>query len=334
MAKIRVAINGFGRIGRVVLRVMSERPEIEVVAVNDLSDAGTLAHLFQYDSVHRTFAGSVKVEGIRMQVNEQWIEVLNEPEPSRLPWKDLNVDVVIESTGRFKHPDQAKGHLDAGARKVIISAPPEDDSVPTIILGVNDHLVDLEKSIVSNASCTTNSAAPMIHLLDQLAGIEDAYITTVHSFTTDQKLHDAPHRDLRRARSASQSIVPTTTGAAKALTKVFPHLDGRIGGAGIRVPVPNGSLTDLTCIVRKECTIEEVNATFLEAANGDMKNILQYINVPLVSVDILGNTHSCVFDSQLTSVLGKMVKIVAWYDNEMGYSNRLADLVERIGTNR
>ncbi|MGD1846185.1 MAG: type I glyceraldehyde-3-phosphate dehydrogenase [Salibacteraceae bacterium] len=331
MGKIRVGINGFGRIGRVVLRVLSERPGVEVVAVNDLSDAATLAHLFQYDSVHRTFQGTVAVEADRIRVNEHWIKVLSEPEPQNLPWGELGVDLVIEATGRFKTSEQAQGHLAAGAKKVIISAPPGDDTVPTVVLGVNDHLVDLEAPIISNASCTTNSAAPMIHLLNGLADIEDVYITTVHSFTTDQKLHDAPHRDLRRARSAPQSIVPTTTGAAKALTKVFPALEGRIGGAGIRVPVPNGSLTDLTCMVKKKVTIEEVNSVFETASQGAFQGILQYINIPLVSVDILGNPHSCVFDSQLTSVLGKMVKIVGWYDNEMGYSNRLADLIERLG---
>ena len=330
MSEIKVAINGFGRIGRISLRAFQKNPRIRVVAINDLTKTRTLAHLFKYDTVHRAFDGTVEVEEDDLIVNGNRIKVLSEANPEKLPWQEMGVDIVLESTGKFRTSELAGKHLQAGAKKVIISAPPQSNDIKTIVLGVNDELIDGSEQIISNASCTTNSAAPLVHILDELAGIETAYITTVHSYTTDQKLHDAPHADLRRARAAAASIVPTTTGAAKALTKIFPRLDGKLGGAGIRVPVPNASLTDLTCIMRDDTSIEEVNRTFKEKSQGEFKGLLQYLDEPLVSTDIIGNSHSCIFDAELTSVIGKMVKVVGWYDNEMGYSNRLSELMVKI----
>jgi glyceraldehyde 3-phosphate dehydrogenase len=327
MSKSRVAINGFGRIGRVFLRSVLNHPKIEVVAINDLSPSGTMAHLFKYDSIHRKFAGEVFSTTNEIFINGKSISYSSIQDPQDLGWKDINVDVVLESTGLFKDTPRASLHLKAGAKKVIISAPPTDDFIKTIVVGVNDHLIDGTESILSNASCTTNSAAPLIKLIDQNFGIESAYMTTIHSYTTDQRLHDSPHIDLRRARAGATSIVPTTTGAAKAITKIFPHLSDKLGGCGIRVPVPDGSLTDITCIVGKNTSVEEVNRLFKSSSENDFKGILSYIEDPIVSVDVLGNSHSCVFDAQLTSVIGKMVKVVAWYDNEMGYSNRLIDLI-------
>ena len=303
---------------------------MHVVAINDLSDSRTLAHLFKYDSVHHSFKGDVSFDANNIHIEGSSIAVLAQRDPSALPWKDLAIDLVIESTGRFTSRTGAEMHLHAGAKQVIISAPASDKDIPTVVLGVNDHLVDLHSPIMSNASCTTNNVAPMVKILDDHWGIIDGYITTVHSMTGDQSLHDAPHKDLRRARAASASIIPTTTGAAKAITTIFPHLDGKLGGAGIRVPVLNGSLTDFTCILKKQPTVNEINKAFKKAANGSMKSILEYTEDPIVSVDIIDNTHSCIFDSQLTSIVGGLVKVVGWYDNEMGYSCRLADLVEKI----
>lgn len=327
---MRVAINGFGRIGRIFLRNIISNPEIQVVAINDLADTATLAHLFRYDSVHRTFNGTVKADAGNLYINGKPIKVLNEKEPADLPWAELDVDLVIESTGKFTSRKAAEQHLRAGAKQVIISAPSADKSIPTIVIGVNDEHVDLHAPILSNASCTTNNVAVMVKILDDNWGIIDGYITTVHSMTGDQSLHDAPHKDLRRARAASASIIPTTTGAAKAITHIFTHLDGKLGGAGIRVPVLNGSLTDFTCSLKKLPTVDEINLAFRRAANGPMKDILEYTEDPIVSTDILGNPHSCIFDSKLTSVVGGLVKVVGWYDNEMGYSSRLADLVAKI----
>ena len=327
---MRIAVNGFGRIGRIFLRNILNRANIEVVAINDLADTHTLAHLFKYDSVHRAFKGDVSFDRGNIYVDGHHIKVLAERDPAALPWKELNIDLVIESTGKFTSRAGAEMHLKAGAKQVIISAPAGDRDVPTVVLGVNDHLADLRSPILSNASCTTNNVAPMVKILDDNWGIIDGYITTVHSMTGDQSLHDAPHNDLRRARAASASIIPTSTGAAKAITTIFPHLDGRLGGAGIRVPVLNGSLTDFTCILKKQPTVTEINSAFIKAADGDMKNILAYTADPIVSVDIIDDTHSCIFDSQLTSIVGGLVKVVGWYDNEMGYSSRLADLVEKI----
>jgi len=327
---MRVAINGFGRIGRIFLRNVLDKPNIEVIAINDLTDTRTLAHLFKYDSVHRGFKGTVTADDEYLYINHQKIKVLSEHEPSQLPWKELNIDLVIESTGKFITRQGAEQHRAAGAKQVIISAPSVDKNVPTVVLGVNDDVVDLRSPILSNASCTTNNVAVMVKILDDNWGIIDGYITTVHSMTGDQNLHDAPHKDLRRARAASGSIIPTTTGAAKAITNIFPHLNGKLGGAGIRVPVLNGSLTDFTCSLKKLPTVQEINAAFKQAADGSMKDILEYTEDPIVSTDILGNPHSCIFDALLTSVVGGLVKVVGWYDNEMGYSSRLVDLADKI----
>jgi glyceraldehyde 3-phosphate dehydrogenase len=327
---MRIAINGFGRIGRVFLRSIISNPGIQVVAINDLSDTETLAHLFKYDSVHRTFNGTVDFDAGHLYVNGKQVKVLAEKDPLKLPWKELDIDLVIESTGKFTSKNGAGQHLTAGAKQVIISAPSADKNVPTVVIGVNDHLIDLQSPIISNASCTTNNVAAMVKILDDNWGIIDGYITTVHSMTTDQSLHDAAHKDLRRARAASASIIPTTTGAAKAITSIFPHLKGKLGGAGIRVPVLNGSLTDFTCSLKKQTTVEDINLAFKLAARGPMKKVLEYTEDPIVSIDILGNPHSCIFDAKLTSIVGSLVKIVGWYDNEMGYSSRLADLVAKI----
>jgi glyceraldehyde 3-phosphate dehydrogenase len=331
---MKIAINGFGRIGRITLRALLERSGIQIVAINDLSDTKTLAHLFKYDSVHRGFQGEVLADNAYLTVNGQKILVFAERDPSKLPWKDLDIDLVIESTGKFTDKGGAGLHLQAGARQVIISAPSSDKEIPTVVLGVNEHLVDLKASILSNASCTTNNVAPMVKVLDDNWGIIDGYITTVHSMTGDQNLHDAPHKDLRRARAASASIIPTSTGAAKAITTIFPHLDGKLGGAGIRVPVLNGSLTDFTCTLKKKVSTKEINNAFLLASEGYLSGILKYTSDPIVSVDILDNPHSCIFDSELSSVVGELVKVVGWYDNESGYSNRLADLVIKIAALR
>ena len=328
--KVRIAINGFGRIGRVFLRSVLKHPSIEVVAINDLSSSKTMSHLFKYDSIHRTFEGKVSYTNDSIVVDDKPIYYSSISEPEKLPWKDLKVDVVLECTGNFKTKKLASKHLKAGANKVIISAPPSDSDIKTIVMGVNDDIIDGTEQILSNASCTTNSAAPMIQLINNHFGIESAYITTIHSYTTDQMLHDSPHNDLRRARAGATSIVPTTTGAAKSITKIFPDLADKMGGCGIRVPVPDGSLTDITCIIKENTSVAEINELFKKAASGPLNGILSYIEEPIVSVDILGNKHSCVFDSKLTSVIGKMVKVVGWYDNEVGYSNRLVDLVAKI----
>lgn len=327
---MRVAINGFGRIGRVFLRNVLAKPNIQVVAINDLGDTQTLAHLFKYDSVHRGFKGTVTADNAYLYINNQKIRVLSERNPSQLPWKELNIDLVIESTGKFVTRQGAEQHLAAGAKQVIISAPSADKDVPTVVLGVNDDAINLHSPILSNASCTTNNVAVMVKILDDNWGIIDGYITTVHSMTGDQNLHDAPHKDLRRARAASGSIIPTSTGAAKAITSIFPYLNGKLGGAGIRVPVLNGSLTDFTCSLKKLPTVQEINTAFKQAADGPMKDILEYTEDPIVSTDILGNPHSCIFDALLTSVVGGLVKVVGWYDNEMGYSSRLVDLADKI----
>lgn len=308
-----------------------QRDDMELVAINDLADPMTLAHLFKYDSVHRTFDGHVKGTSNSLEINDQIVYAYAERDPLNLPWKDLEIDIVIESTGIFRTKDLASKHITAGAKKVVISAPPKSDDVKTVVLGINDDILTDSDTIISNASCTTNCAAPMVRVMQELCGIESGYITTVHSYTGDQKLHDAPHSDLRRARAAAESIVPTTTGAAKAITKIFPELDGKLGGCGIRVPVPDGSLTDITCMVKSPVTVEQINEAFRKAASeGPMSSILSYIDEPVVSIDMVGNPHSCIFDSLLTSVLGNMVKIVGWYDNEMGYSQRLVDLVKKI----
>ncbi len=331
MTKIRVAINGFGRIGRMTARVLIANKNIELVAINDLTDNKTLAHLFKYDSIHRRYQGTVESNSTHLIIDGISIQSLSEKDPLKLPWKDLKIDVVLECTGKFTDLIGAKLHQQAGAKKVVLSAPSKGkEKLKTIVLGVNDSDLKAEDTVISNASCTTNNAAPMLKILDELWGVESAFVTTIHSYTGDQNIHDAPHKDLRRARAAAVSIIPTTTGAAKALGEVLPHLNGKLGGAGVRVPTPDGSLTDITCVLQKPVTEEGINAAFKKAAEGTMKGILEYTEDPIVSIDIVGNPASCIFDSELTTVLGQMVKIVGWYDNEIGYSNRLAEMVEKI----
>jgi len=336
MSKIRIAINGFGRIGRMFFRVAHKKENFEIVAINDLMEPYTMAHLLKYDSVHRKFKGEVVSNSDHLEVNGKRVRIYCEENPEKLPWKELDIDVVIEATGKFTSKKNALKHVEvAGARKVIISAPAngESDGVQYIVLGVNDELIDKNDVVISNSSCTTNNVAPLIKILDDNWGIEKAFMTTIHSYTRDQNILDGPHKDLRRGRTAAYSIVPTTTGAAKAVTKIFPHLAKNLGGAGMRVPVPDGSLTDVTCTLKTCSSIEEINDKFKEASETFMKGILEYTEDPIVSMDIIGNTHSAIFDSQLTAVLGeknKLVKVVAWYDNEIGYSNRLVDLIEKF----
>jgi glyceraldehyde 3-phosphate dehydrogenase len=324
---ITIAINGFGRIGRRVFRLSLQNPRVKVVAINDLADARTLSHLLKYDSIHGVLNEPISFDEHHIIINATKIPLYNQSHPKSIDWSEVKPDFVIESTGKFKTREELQYHIKNGAERVILSVPPLEDDIKTIIFGVNDHLLDGSETIVSNASCTTNNAAPMISLINEHLGIKQAYITTVHSYTTDQSLHDQPHRDLRRARAAGQSIVPTTTGAAKALTKIFPDLANVIGGCGIRVPVANGSLTDITINVEKPTSINKVNSIFKNAADTTMKSILEYTEDPIVSIDIVGNSHSCIFDAQMTSVIGNMIKIIGWYDNETGYSARILDLI-------
>lgn len=325
MNKTKIAINGFGRIGRNLFRLLINHPTIEVVAINDIADNRTMAHLVKYDSIHGVLPYSVSFDENAIIVDGKSYLFFHQKQISNLNWD--GIDIVIESTGKFKTFDEINAHIISGAKKVILSAPSEVPEIKTVVLGVNETILDGSEIIVSNASCTTNNAAPMIKVINDLCGIEQAYITTVHSYTTDQSLHDQPHKDLRRARGASQSIVPTTTGAAKALTKIFPEMEGKIGGCGIRVPVPDGSLTDITFNVKRAVTIQEINEAFLKASQTNLKGILDYTEDSIVSVDIIGNRNSCLFDAQLTSVIDKMVKVVGWYDNEIGYSSRIIDLI-------
>lgn len=328
--KTRIAINGFGRIGRNLFRLLLNHPTIEVIAINDIADTKTMMHLAKYDSIHGVLKEPISCTETALVIKDKSYLFFHEREIKNLDWKALNIDVVIEATGKYKTFDDINQHILSGAKKVILSAPSEVDEIKTVVLGVNEHILDGSEVIISNASCTTNNAAPMIKVIQELCEVKQAYITTVHSYTTDQSLHDQPHKDLRRARGAAQSIVPTTTGAAKALTKIFPELEGKIGGCGIRVPVPDGSLTDITFNVKRRVSIEEINAAFKKAAETNLRGILDYTEDPIVSVDIIGNTNSCVFDAQLTSVIDKMIKIVGWYDNEIGYSSRLVDLISFI----
>ena len=328
--KTRIAINGFGRIGRNVFRLLLNHPTIEVVAINDIADTKTMAHLVKYDSIHGVLQESVSFSNDSITIFKNNYLFFHESNIENLDWKSLNIDIVIESTGKFKSFEDINQHILAGAKKVVLSAPSEVEQIKTVVLGVNQHILDGSETIISNASCTTNNAAPMLKIIQELCGIEQAYITTVHSYTTDQSLHDQPHKDLRRARGAAQSIVPTTTGAAKALTKIFPELERKIGGCGIRVPVADGSLTDITFNVKREVSIDEINLAFKKAAETNLKGILEYTEDPIVSVDVIGNQNSCVFDAQLTSVIDKMVKIVGWYDNEIGYSSRIIDLISFV----
>jgi len=330
---IKIGINGFGRIGRLVLRSILERDlqdRYEVVGVNDLTDAPTLAHLFKYDSVHGGYPGDVSVDGGDLMIDGKRYKVLSERDPAALPWGDLGCDVVIESTGIFTSREKAGLHLKAGASKVIISAPAKGEVDATVVLGVNDESITGDEEIVSNASCTTNCLAPMVKVLDDAFGVVQGFMTTVHAYTADQNLQDGPHRDLRRARAAALSIIPTTTGAAKAVGLVLPHLKGKLDGFALRVPVPDGSLTDLTAILEKEASIEEVNQAFEAAASGPMKGILTISDEPLVSIDIVGNPHSAIVDGASTMADGRLVKVVGWYDNEWGYASRTVDLIGRL----
>ncbi|MGK0386653.1 MAG: glyceraldehyde 3-phosphate dehydrogenase [Patiriisocius sp.] len=330
MATIKVGINGFGRIGRRVFRLLLDHPDIEVVAINDIADAKTLSHLVKYDSLHGVLHKEVISKVNSIIIGETSYQFSSETNISNISWPE--VDIVIEATGKFKTKSQLEEHITRGAKKVILCVPPLDDTIKMVVIGVNDHIINTDDTIISNASCTTNNAAPMLQLIHGVFEIEQAYITTVHSYTSDQSLHDQPHRDLRRARAAGQSIIPTTTGAAKALTKIFPDLNNAIGGCGIRVPVANGSLCDITINVKKETSIAAVNELFKTAATASLKGILQYTEDPIVSIDIVGNPHSCIFDSQMTSVIGKMIKIIGWYDNETGYSSRIIDLIHKISS--
>lgn len=327
---VNVAINGFGRIGRRVFRLLQKHNKIQVVAINDLANSKTLSHLLKYDSIHGVLNNNVSYNESNIIIDDIKVPLININHPKNINWKPYNVDIVIECSGKFKTTTDLEYHIQNGASKVILSVPPLEDSIKTIVLGVNEHILDGSETIISNASCTTNNAAPMMEIINSLCGIDQAYITTVHSYTTDQSLHDQPHRDLRRARAAGQSIVPTTTGAAKALTKIFPELSSTIGGCGIRVPVANGSLTDITFNVKRNVTVEEINNAFKIASETKYKHILEYTEDPIVSIDIVGNSHSCIFDAQMTSVIGNMVKIIGWYDNETGYSSRIIDLIHKL----
>lgn len=327
----RIAINGFGRIGRNLLRaIRSHDLDVEVVAVNDLTDPVTLGHLTKYDSVHGRFPGDVKVDGSRIVIDGTGIDVLSERDPAALPWGDLGVDVVVESTGFFTERDKAAKHLEAGARKVIISAPAKNEDI-TIVMGANEGDYDpAQHHVISNASCTTNSVVPMAKVLHETFGIAQGLMTTVHAYTGDQRMHDAPHSDLRRARAAAVSIVPTTTGAARAASLALPELKGRLDGMALRVPIPDGSVTDLSLVLERDVTAEEVNEAMRAAAEGPLKGILEYCEDPIVSIDIVGNPHSCVFDSLATMASGRLVKVLGWYDNEWGYSVRLGQLTALV----
>lgn len=324
---VTIAINGFGRIGRRIFRVLENHDVLQIVAINDIANTETLAHLLKYDSIHGVSKSSITFDAQHIIINGRKIPLLNKSHPKDIDWSPYEVDFVIESTGKFKISKDLMHHVKNGAKQVILSVPPLSNDIKMIALGVNDTILNGSEKLISNASCTTNNAAPMISVINDLCGINQAYITTIHSYTTDQSLHDQPHRDLRRARAAGQSIVPTTTGAAKALTKIFPDLASVIGGCGIRVPVPNGSLTDITFNVKKEVSINDINNAFKKASITKFNRILEYTEDPIVSVDIIGNPHSCIFDSKMTSVIGNMVKIIGWYDNETGYSYRIIDLI-------
>jgi glyceraldehyde 3-phosphate dehydrogenase len=333
MGTIKVGINGFGRIGRLTYRALMQNTNIEVVAFNDLTDAKTLAHLLKYDSIHGKFPGTVAVEGEFLVVNGKKIKVLAEKDPANLPWGALGVEIVVECTGIFRTREKMTKHLTAGAKKVVLSVPSDnkEDVDATIVMGVNDSSLTPEMKLVSNASCTTNCLAPIAKVLHDNFGIKNGLMNTIHSYTNDQIILDAPHKDLRRARAAAVSIIPTKTGAAKAIGLVIPDLDGKLDGFAVRVPTPDGSIVDLTCELEKNATKDEINAAMKAAANGPMKGVLEYLDEPLVSCDIIGNPHSSIFDSLLTKVIGgNIVKVISWYDNEYGYSCRLADLVARM----
>ncbi len=330
---VRVGINGFGRIGRHVFKIAMENANIDVVAINDLTDAKTLAHLLKYDSVYGRYGKTVKVEGDAIVVDGKKIQISAIKDPKQLPWKELGVDVVIESTGVFRKKEQVMWHVEAGAKKVILTVPSKDKVDNTIVLGVNDTMLKAEDIVVSNASCTTNCLAPLAKVLHDKFGIVSGLMTTIHSYTNDQRILDFPHSDLRRARAAALSMIPTTTGAAKAVGLVIPDLNGKLNGMAIRVPTPTGSLVDLVVELEKDASVEEINAAVKAAAEGDMKGILSYCEDPIVSADVIGDSHSSIFDSLSTMKMGKsMVKVLSWYDNEWGYSNRVVDLIDLIAT--
>jgi len=328
---MRVALNGFGRIGRTLLRILSERKDIEVVAINDIADNKGLVYLFKYDTVMGTFGGKIGLDGDVFRVNHHAIKMTAIPEVTRLPWKELGVDIAVEATGRFRVREQIAQHLDAGARKVILTVPAKDEIDATVVLGVNDDVLKPEHQIISNASCTTNCLAPVAKVLDESFGIVKGVMTTVHAYTNDQRLADVPHKDLRRSRAAAENIIPTTTGAAKAVGKVLPNLRGKLDGIAMRVPVPDGSIVDLVTEMARPVTVEEVNAAVAAAAEGPLRTILEYSSEPIVSSDVIGNAHSSIFDALSTTVLGeKLLKTVSWYDNEWGYSCRVVDLMKRL----
>ncbi|GAB4299936.1 MAG: type I glyceraldehyde-3-phosphate dehydrogenase [Ignavibacteriaceae bacterium] len=329
---IKIGINGFGRIGRLVFRRALELGGFDFVGINDLTDAKTLAHLLKYDSVHRKFNGTIEVDGTDLIVNGDRIRITAEKDPANLNWGKLGADVVIESTGVFRSREACMKHIQAGAKKVILTVPAKGEVDATVVLGVNDDVLTGKEQVISNASCTTNCLAPIVKVLHDNFEIEKGYMTTVHAYTNDQRLLDLPHSDLRRARSAAVSIIPTTTGAAKAVGKVIPDLNGKLDGFALRVPTPDGSITDLVAVVKKSVSVDEINSAMKKAAEGPMKGILEYTEDPIVSADIIGNSHSSIFDAQSTMVNGNLVKIVSWYDNEYGYSCRVVDLVKKISS--
>ena len=331
MGDLPVGINGFGRIGRLVFRAAVAQGGIDIKAINDLTDANTLAHLLKYDSTHGRFNGEVKADGDSLVVNGKPIRIIAERDPAKLPWGEIGAEAVLESTGLFSEREQAEAHIKAGAKKVVISQPAKGEDL-TVVLGVNDDQLKPEHTILSNASCTTNCLAPMAKVLQENFGIVKGMMNTIHSYTNDQRILDLPHKDLRRARSAAVSMIPTTTGAAVAVGKVLPELAGKLDGLSIRVPTPDGSLTDFTAVLEEDATVEEINAAFQSAAEGSLQGVLEYSEDPLVLADIVGNAHSCIFDALSTNVVeGNMVKILGWYDNEWGYSNRCVDLLKRLG---
>jgi len=331
MSVPRIAINGFGRIGRMVMRIAKLRGHYDVIAINDIASPEQLAYAFRFDSIHGRYPGHVKLDGNIMEIDGDPFKVLSERDPAKLPWKEMGVDYVIESSGAFRNLVDLQKHLDAGAKRVIVTVPTKDPLESTLVMGVNDHVVTKDARIISNASCTTNCAAPVAKVLHENFGILRGLLTTVHAYTSDQRLIDAPHKDLRRSRNAATNIVPTSTGAARAIGIVLPELEGRLDGMAMRVPVPDGSLVDLTVEVAKEVTVEEINAAMKRAAGGPLHGILEYCEDPIVSSDIIGNSHSSIFDPALTQVLQKrMVKVISWYDNEYGYSSRIEDLIGRL----
>ena len=327
---MRIAINGFGRIGRLTARLLLERDDLELVAINDLAPVNTLAHLFQFDSIHGVHDSEIRVDDRHMVIDNSRIFIANERNPIDLPWEALGIDLVIESTGIFRSLELARGHIKAGAEKVLISAPATGAGIKTIVVGVNDHLLTSEDRVVSNASCTTNCLAPLAKILHDAYEIESGFITTVHAYTSDQNIQDGPHRDLRRARAAALSIIPTSTGAAKAVEKVIPELRGRLDGLAMRVPVPSGSITDFTAVLKRKTSVAELHELFECHARDSMKHILKILDHPLVSADIVGSSYSSIIDPFLTRVVGDQIKICAWYDNEAGYANRVVDLASKM----